>query len=117
DAEQPGERHAVEQERRDVHGRMLPASRAWCDKWGQTWIVRTRSAGSPGGTVRAIAAGRKIHGYLPGRRHDTVERVTGHSDDLHLAHVMADAADDITMRRFQAVDLKIDTKPDLTPVS
>lgn len=46
-----------------------------------------------------------------------MERVTGHSDDLHLAHVMADAADDITMRRFQAVDLKIDTKPDLTPVS
>ncbi len=41
----------------------------------------------------------------------------GYSDDLRLAHVMADAADDITMRRFKAVDLKIDTKPDLTPVS
>ncbi len=41
----------------------------------------------------------------------------GYSDDLRLAHVMADAADDITMRRFKAVDLKIETKPDLTPVS
>ncbi|MEU6717658.1 histidinol-phosphatase [Nonomuraea sp. NPDC046802] len=41
----------------------------------------------------------------------------GYSDDLRLAHVMADAADDLTMRRFKAVDLKVDTKPDLTPVS
>ena len=30
---------------------------------------------------------------------------------------MADAADDLTMRRFKAVDLKVETKPDLTPVS
>ncbi|WP_084516451.1 histidinol-phosphatase [Microtetraspora niveoalba] len=43
--------------------------------------------------------------------------MTGYSDDLRLAHVMADAADDITMRRFKAVDLKVDTKPDLSPVS
>lgn len=43
--------------------------------------------------------------------------VTGYSDDLRLAHVMADAADDLTMRRFKAVDLKVETKPDLTPVS
>jgi len=43
--------------------------------------------------------------------------VTGYSDDLRLAHVMADAADDLTMRRFKAVDLRVETKPDLTPVS
>ncbi|WP_082801768.1 histidinol-phosphatase [Herbidospora cretacea] len=43
--------------------------------------------------------------------------MTAYNDDLRLAHVMADAADDITMRRFKAVDLKVDTKPDLTPVS
>ncbi len=43
--------------------------------------------------------------------------MTGYSDDLRLAHVMADAADDLTMRRFKAVDLRVDTKPDLTPVS
>jgi len=30
---------------------------------------------------------------------------------------MADAADNLTMRRFKAVDLKVETKPDLTPVS
>ncbi len=43
--------------------------------------------------------------------------MTEYRDDLHLAHLLADAADDITMRRFKAVDLKVDTKPDLTPVS
>ncbi|GAA4072566.1 histidinol-phosphatase [Nonomuraea soli] len=43
--------------------------------------------------------------------------MTGYSDDLRLAHVMADAADNLTMRRFKAVDLKVETKPDLTPVS
>ena len=30
---------------------------------------------------------------------------------------MADAADNLTMRRFKAVDLQVETKPDLTPVS
>jgi histidinol-phosphatase len=41
----------------------------------------------------------------------------GYSDDLRLAHVLADAADDLTSRRFRALDLKVETKPDLTPVS
>jgi histidinol-phosphatase len=43
--------------------------------------------------------------------------VTDYSDDLRLAHMLADTADDLTMRRFKAVDLRIETKPDLTPVS
>lgn len=43
--------------------------------------------------------------------------VAGYSDDLRLAHVLADGADDITTRRFRALDLDIETKPDLTPVS
>ena len=43
--------------------------------------------------------------------------MAGYSDDLRLAHVLADAADDITSRRFRALDLRIETKPDLTPVS
>ncbi|MFF0248385.1 histidinol-phosphatase [Streptosporangium sandarakinum] len=43
--------------------------------------------------------------------------MTGYNDDLRLAHVMADAADDLTLRRFRAVDLRVETKPDLTPVS
>ncbi|ROO83170.1 histidinol-phosphate phosphatase [Actinocorallia herbida] len=41
----------------------------------------------------------------------------GYSDDLRLAHVLADAADDLTTRRFKALDLRVETKPDLTPVS
>jgi histidinol-phosphatase len=40
-----------------------------------------------------------------------------YNDDLRLAHVLADAADAATMARFKALDLKVDTKPDLTPVS
>jgi histidinol-phosphatase len=38
-------------------------------------------------------------------------------DDLRLAHVLADHADSVTLDRFRALDLRIDTKPDLTPVS
>ncbi|HYZ56882.1 MAG TPA: histidinol-phosphatase [Streptosporangiaceae bacterium] len=40
-----------------------------------------------------------------------------YDDDLRFAHVLADAADDITTRRFRALDLKVETKPDLTPVT
>ena len=38
-------------------------------------------------------------------------------DDLALAHELADAADAITLDRFGAVDLRVESKPDLTPVS
>jgi histidinol-phosphatase len=38
-------------------------------------------------------------------------------DDLDLALHLADAADAVTMRRFGAGDLQVETKPDLTPVS
>jgi len=48
---------------------------------------------------------------------DTVSRVATYDDDLRFAHVLADAADDITTRRFKALDLRVETKPDLTPVS
>jgi histidinol-phosphatase len=40
-----------------------------------------------------------------------------YDDDLRLAHVLADAADAQTMARFKALDLHVETKPDLTPVS
>jgi histidinol-phosphatase len=43
--------------------------------------------------------------------------VARYDDDLRFAHVLADAADDITVKRFRALDLKVETKPDLTPVS
>jgi histidinol-phosphatase len=39
------------------------------------------------------------------------------TDDLRLAHVLADDADSLTMDRFKATDLHVVTKPDLTPVS
>src|SRR3984957_1716676 len=39
------------------------------------------------------------------------------SDAPRFAHVLADAADDVTMRRFRAIDLRVESKPDLTPVS
>ena len=43
--------------------------------------------------------------------------MAGYDDDLRFAHVLADAADDITTRRFRALDLHVESKPDLTPVS
>ena len=43
--------------------------------------------------------------------------MAGYDDDLRFAHVLADAADDITMRRFRALDLRVESKPDLTPVT
>ena len=41
----------------------------------------------------------------------------GYDDDLRLAHVIADQVDSLTMARFKALDLRVETKPDLTPVS
>jgi histidinol-phosphatase len=43
--------------------------------------------------------------------------VAGYSDDLALAHLLADTADSISMARFRANDLRVESKPDLTPVS
>ena len=37
--------------------------------------------------------------------------------DLVLALALADAADAITLSRFRATDLRVETKPDLTPVT
>src|SRR6478672_9791068 len=42
---------------------------------------------------------------------------TTFTDDLRLAHVLADDADSLTTDRFKALDLHVVTKPDLTPVS
>ncbi|MFS3129986.1 histidinol-phosphatase [Nocardioides sp. Bht2] len=40
-----------------------------------------------------------------------------YTDDLRLAHLLADDADSITQARFKALDLHVMSKPDLTPVS
>ncbi|KAA1431449.1 histidinol-phosphatase [Mycolicibacter arupensis] len=42
---------------------------------------------------------------------------TSINDDLTLALALADLADAMTMDRFGALDLRVDTKPDLTPVT
>ena len=43
--------------------------------------------------------------------------MAGYADDLALSHVLADTADAISMARFRALDLHVEAKPDLTPVS
>ncbi len=42
---------------------------------------------------------------------------TTFTDDLRLAHVLADDADSLSTSRFGALDLHVVTKPDLTPVT
>ncbi len=39
------------------------------------------------------------------------------AEDLELAHELADLADTISMERYRADDLRVETKPDLTPVT
>ncbi len=48
---------------------------------------------------------------------DSVSSVPEYTDDLRLAHVLADSVERVTMGRYQAEDLVVETKPDLTPVS
>ncbi|GAA1718244.1 histidinol-phosphate phosphatase [Propioniferax innocua] len=40
-----------------------------------------------------------------------------HADDLGLAHMLADSADQISAERFGAQDLHVESKPDATPVT
>ena len=42
---------------------------------------------------------------------------SAYADDLRLAHVLADQVERITMDRFRASDLAVESKPDLTPVT
>ncbi|MGW4941606.1 histidinol-phosphatase [Actinoplanes sp. NPDC004185] len=43
--------------------------------------------------------------------------MASYADDLALAHLLADTADSISVARFRALDLHVESKPDLTPVS
>ena len=56
-----------------------------------------------------------------GSRHPSVEAVADqgrdYTDDLRLAHVLADDADSVTTARFKSLDLHVMSKPDLTPVT
>ena len=42
---------------------------------------------------------------------------TSYTDDLRLAHLLADDADSRSMDRFRAADLRVTAKPDASPVS
>lgn len=42
---------------------------------------------------------------------------SSYTEDLRLAHILADSVDGLTLRRFKAQDLHVETKPDLTPVT
>ena len=42
---------------------------------------------------------------------------TNFTDDLRLAHILADDADSLTTNRFKALDLHVVNKPDLSPVT
>jgi histidinol-phosphatase len=44
-------------------------------------------------------------------------RGSDYTDDLRLAHVLADDADSLTQARFRSLDLHVMSKPDLTPVT
>jgi len=54
-------------------------------------------------------------GAMPTTRSDG--RSGDYTDDLRLAHVLADDADSLTTDRFKALDLHVARKPDLTPVT
>lgn len=66
---------------------------------------------TPGGIGTAPA---RLHPVAPAF---STLALVDHEALLALALELADVADTITMRRFRAVDLVVDTKPDLTPVS
>ena len=56
-------------------------------------------------------------GTLAARRWRYRSVVGAYLTDLDLARSLADVADRISVSRFRARDLQVDTKPDLTPVS
>ena len=54
---------------------------------------------------------------LAGRGLTLCRMPSDYTDDLRLAHVLADDADSTSTARFKALDLHVMTKPDLTPVT
>jgi histidinol-phosphatase len=60
----------------------------------------------------------RIQATPPDRAPASLTRVaSSYTDDLRLAHLLANDADSLSMDRFKALDLHVSTKPDLTPVS
>ena len=87
-------------------------------------VQRARLAGAraPGGgrlrSVQIVGRPGDDALVLGGRaRAGASSNVGSVNADLEFAHELADAADAITLARFRALDLRVETKPDLTPVS
>src|SRR5690606_13582946 len=104
-----------------------PAATTWATvaRWTPGWRP---GAPTPGGWPRIAgysppvpapcpsAEGEPVPAAAAGRI-DSPTMAAGYSDDLSLAHVLADTADAISTARFRALDLHVESKPDLTPVS
>ena len=61
---------------------------------------------------RARATVTSMNETAPGTR-----AASPYDDDLRLAHVLADSVEELTLSRFGADDLRVESKPDLTPVT
>ena len=78
-------------------------------------LQSSAGGGSTGQTQSTTAAGPTAATRDLGQSDSSLRR--GLTDDLRLAHLLADDADSITMNRFKALDLYVTSKPDLTPVT
>jgi histidinol-phosphatase len=67
--------------------------------------------------VEADELGQQLGGLGLQRVGDRISLPSGAVDDLSLALALADDADRITMARYRAADLAVETKPDATPVT
>jgi len=67
--------------------------------------------------VTSFPPPRRVALRTPAAWSNRVDSLLAVNDDLAFALRLADAADAVTMQRFGALDLRVDTKPDLTPVS
>ena len=94
------------------------------------WVITTSSVGT--GSAGALvgvsfavinsAYGRQSQGTVRFHLLDLLVSQYGvdmadHTDDLRLAHILADDADSLTMSRFGARDLTVSTKPDHSEVT
>lgn len=73
--------------------------------------MNTWSAPEPG------PHGRRAPGSVGAMTSPVHREASPYDDDLRVAHVLADSVEDITMSRFGAPDLHVESKPDLTPVT
>jgi histidinol-phosphatase len=78
---------------------------------GQAGLYRDREA-----VIKPVLAPRDRRGWFdpPAAESYAAESV---DDDLAFALYLADVADSISLPRFRSVDLVVETKPDLTPVT